>query len=105
MVLMLVLPAACTKPPAAGDFDVGATRQEILESFGEPERKDEYRKTSAEILGPIEDFWSRVPLYSSVEVWVYGVDGGTIELYFIDDSERVLGTGFVPRGAVFEARK
>ena len=42
---------------------------------------------------------------SSVEVWVYRVEGGSVELYFIDASERVQGTGFAPEGAVFEANR
>lgn len=40
---------------------------------------------------------------SQVEIWAYEVEGGTVELYFIDASERVQGGGFAPHGAVFEA--
>lgn len=103
--MALALGGGCSKPPAAGEFDVGATREALRDAFGEPMDRQEFHKTSAGIAGPIEDFWSRVPLYSTVEVWTYRVEGGTVELYFIDGSERVLGTGFAPQGAVFEAKR
>jgi len=40
---------------------------------------------------------------SSVEIWAYRVQGGSVELYFVDESARVQGVGFAPLGAVFEA--
>ena len=96
---------ACSNTPSASDFRVGATREEVLESFGAPSRQQSLRKTSEAIWGPIEDFWSRVPLNSTVEMWAYRVEGGTVELYFIDQSEWVQGTGFAPEGAVFEGNE
>ncbi len=99
---LLVL-LACPGTPAARDFQVGATREEILESFGAPSREQSLRKTGEAVWGPIEEFWSQVPLNSTVEIWAYPVEGGSVELYFIDASERVQGTGFAPEGAVFEA--
>lgn len=82
---------------------MGATRQEILASFGPPAREQSLTKTGEAIWGPIEEFWSQVPLNSTIEIWAYAVEGGTLELYFIDASERVQGKGFAPHGAVFEA--
>ena len=99
----LVLGLTCSKAPRPSDFRVGTTREELLESFGAPSREQSFFKTGEAIWGPIADFWSRVPLNSTVEVWAYRVQGGTVELYFVDDSERVQGTGFAPEGAVFEA--
>ena len=40
----------------------------------------------------------QVPLESTVEVWSYEVKGGAVELYFVDESERVRGKGFAPEG-------
>ena len=40
---------------------------------------------------------------STVEIWAYRVQGGTVELYFVDGSAGVQGMGFAPVGAVFEA--
>jgi hypothetical protein len=94
---------ACSGTPSATDFHVGATRDEILGSFGPPARKESLRKTGDAIWGPIETFWSRVPAGDRVEIWAYPVKGGTVELYFLEGSERVQGTGFAPEGAVFEA--
>lgn len=103
LIVALLLGPACSETPLASDFRVGATRAEVLEAFGTPSQEQSFVKTGDAIWGPIEDFWSRVPLESSVEIWAYRVEGGTVELYFVDGSERVQGTGFAPEGAVFEA--
>jgi hypothetical protein len=92
---------ACSGSPGPGDFRVGASRKQILESFGAPSRQQIFLKTNKHIWGPIEDFWYRIPLNSRVEVWTYRVEGGSIELYFVDQSEQVLGTGFAPDGVDF----
>ena len=34
---------------------------------------------------------------------VYRVEGGTVELYFVDGSQEVRGTGFASEGALFES--
>jgi hypothetical protein len=99
----LVLGLACSSTPMPSDFHIGATREELLESFGAPSRKQSFLKRDDAIWGAIEDFWFQVPLDSTVEVWAYRVQGGTIELYFVDSSQRVQGTGFAPDGVVFEA--
>lgn len=93
---------ACSDAAAPGDFRVGATRAEVLASHGDPERRQTLRKVDESVLGPIEDFWPSVPDGNTVEIWAYPVEGGTIELYFVDDSEHVKGKGFAPSGAVFE---
>lgn len=103
VVLVWLAGTGCDAPPRAEDFRVGATRSEVLEAFGAPSRTQSLRKVDAAIWGPIEDFWPRVPDGSRVDVWTYRVDGGDLELYFIDGSERVQGLGFAPEGAVFEA--
>lgn len=71
--------------------------------FGEPLRRQAFDKRGGDVLGPIEAFWPAVPAGSTVEVWVYRVEGGAVELYFVDGSARVQGRGFAPEGAVFEA--
>lgn len=103
LVATVVPGLACSNTPRPSDFRVGATREEVLESFGAPSREQSFFKTGEAIWGPIEEFWSQVPLNSTVEVWAYRVEGGSVELYFVDESERVQGTGFAPDGAVFEA--
>jgi hypothetical protein len=103
VVLVWLAGPGCAGPPKAEEFRVGATRSEVLEAFGAPLQKQSFRKTHEAIWGPIEDFWPRVPDGSSVDVWTYRVEGGDLELYFVDGSERVQGLGFAPEGAVFEA--
>lgn len=103
-VFLLAFPG-CSRQieqPKASDFHVGATRTEILETYGTPLQEQSVHKTGNAIWGPIEEFWSQVPLGSTVDVWSYAVQGGSVELYFIDGSGRVQGIGFAPEGAVFE---
>lgn len=100
--LLLVSALACFPAPSPADIRVGATRGEVFATFGPPPRQQSLHKTSEVIWGPIESFWSEVPLGSTVEVWAYPVEGGEVELYFVDGSDRVQGTGFAPDGAVFE---
>lgn len=97
-ILALSFVPGCSNYPGPGDFNVGATRQEVLESFGAPSSRQTFTKQDGAIWGPIEDFWMQVPLKSTVEVWSYEVKGGVVELYFVDESERVQGKGFAPEG-------
>ena len=101
LILAVSVVLACSNSPRPGDFKVGATRQQVLESFGAPSLRQTYSKQDDAIWGPSEDFWARVPLNSSVEVWSYQVEGGTLELYFVNESERVKGKGFAPEGVVY----
>ena len=39
---------------------------------------------------------------SRVTIWSYPVEGGAVELYFVDDSDNVEGIGFFAEGAVYE---
>lgn len=104
--LCAVLPMlgpTCSPTPSPAAFRVGATRAEILAEHGRPQSEQVMTKRGDAIWGPIEDFWQQVPLGSSVEIWAYPVEGGSLELYFVDGSEQVQGTGFAPAGAVFES--
>jgi len=106
---------ACIRAPDHAEFAIGMTRAEVIDRFGEPERKQVIRKAAEPIWGAIETFWSEVPLGSEVEIWSYSTrirdtnDGGSpssdgvTELYFVDGSGTVNGIGFAPRGVVFEA--
>jgi hypothetical protein len=93
---------ACSGLPNAGEFQVGASRSELLKQHGAPIRQQTLVKRDNAIWGPIEDFWQQVPVGSSVEIWAYPAEGGTVELYFVDGSDHVQGTGLAPQGAVFE---
>lgn len=95
--------SGCTRLPAPGEFQPGATRSSILERHGPPASTQTITKTGDAIWGPIENFWPRVARGIVVEVWAYRVEGGTVELYFVDGSQEVRGTGFAPEGALFES--
>jgi hypothetical protein len=77
------------------------SRQEVLAAFGEPRRRDVLVKSGTPVFGPIETFWSTVSPGARVEIWSYPATGGTVELYFVDDSSEVEGTGFAAEGAVY----
>jgi hypothetical protein len=94
--------SACSGLPEADEFQVGASRSDLLDEHGAPNGRQTLIKRDDAIWGPIEDFWHQVPVASSVEIWTYAVEGGTVELYFVDGSDHVQGTGFAPQGAVFE---
>lgn len=103
LALLLLTPTACTTPPSTAEFEVGMSRPELIDRFGEPDRRQSLVKRDEAIWGAIEDFWPQVPSGSSVLIWGYAVEDGTMELYFVDDSPTVDGMGFAPEGAVFEA--
>lgn len=97
------LPLACTTPSGEAAFEVGMSREAVVERFGAPQRHTSIRKTDEPIWGAIEDFWETVPVGSLIEIWYYAVEGGTVELYFVDGAEAVGGKAFAPEGAVYEA--
>jgi hypothetical protein len=92
---------ACGPIPQPSDFHVGMSRQQIVAEFGEPQSRKSLVKSDPYIWGPIETFWSSVPMGARVEIWSYPTSGGAIELYFVDDSSEVGGTAFAPEGAVY----
>lgn len=98
-----LLYAGCSAPPPGDAFETGMSRDEVVARFGEPRRQTAIRKTEAPIWGAIESFWDTAPMGSLIEIWEYPAQGGTVELYFVDGSDTVRGTGFAPEGAVFEA--
>lgn len=108
----LALPA-CEERPPHSRFELGATRAELRERFGEPAQIREIWKTGGAVSGPIESFWSRVPDGGRVEIWSYpsrhawtresGEErAGRTELYFLDDADAVAGIAFAPAGVVYE---
>jgi hypothetical protein len=101
LAVVLLGAPACPRTPETSDFRPGMARSRIVQQFGPPATRQTFHKSSEAIWGPIEDFWSRVPVGSTVEVWSYRVRGGSVELYFVDGSEQVQGTAFAPEGAVF----
>lgn len=92
---------ACGTGPQAADFQVGMSRQAVVAAFGEPDQRQTMVKSGPHIFGPIETFWTSVPAGATVEIWSYEVSGGSVELYFVNGSDEIQGTGFAPEGAIY----
>lgn len=115
LIVLVTLIACGPRAPSHSEFAIGVSRSEILNKFGEPQQTQTLKKTSEPIWGPIEDYWSRVPMGASVEIWSYdsrmitrekgstSEQRGQTELYFINDSNEVNGIGFQLEGAVYES--
>ena len=67
LAVTLVLGLACSNTPKPSDFRVGATREEVLETFGAPSRERSFFKSGEAIWGPIEEFWSRCHALGLIE--------------------------------------
>jgi len=116
LLTAVVILAACgPREPGHSEFSVGMTRSEVLHRFGQPQQTQTLTKSGESIWGPIEEYWSQVPMGARVEIWSYDShmdsmhDGGTSEqrgqtrLYFVNESDEVTGIGFhVEGGAVYE---
>jgi hypothetical protein len=116
-LVLVLLAVACTPSEPKrlhSDFRIGMAKETVLEQFGPPDAERRLTRDSEAIWGPIEDFWSKVPDGSVIEIWSYktrarlmngssDLSPGTTELYFVDDSATVDGIGFAPEGAVYEA--
>ena len=100
--------------PHHEEFAVGMNRADVSARFGEPDRTQSFTKSRNHIWGPIEEFWSSVPLGATVEIWAFrsiltmespegsSEQPGQTELYFVSDSHTVDGIGFYIEGAVYE---
>jgi hypothetical protein len=122
LVVVAVVAAGCSllppglktpgdDPPATGGgvtitdelpvVDIGESRSELTARLGEPAERSELVKRDEGIFGPIEAFWGEVPLGATVEIWVYPVPEGALEVYFVDRSNTVRGSAFAPAGVVY----
>ena len=101
MLIATLMLLACKPEPRPSDFRIGMARQTIITSFGEPDQRQSLVKSGSGIFGPIETFWSSVPEGATIEIWSYQVSDGMVELYFVNGSAEVQGTGFAPTGAVY----
>lgn len=86
----------------ANDFRIkGWSQTQVRAGFGQPKLTQSFTKTGDEVWGEIEKIWHKVPKGATVDIWVYEVKGGNIELYFIRPSSLVWEVGFAPGGAVY----
>ncbi len=52
-------------------------------------------------MGAIEELWYQLPDGTLIEVWIYTVQGGSVELYFLNKEDVVYSTEFSPEGVVY----
>ena len=57
--------------PRHEEFVVGMGRTDITAQFGEPDRTQKLTKSDDNIWGPIEEFWPKVPIGATVELWAF----------------------------------
>ena len=99
--VLTVTIASCVSLPSAVDFEIGVSKSELLAEYGSPSTIRHIVKERGAVFGPIETFWSGLSDGDRVEIWSYGVEGGSVELYFLNETNRVDGTGFAAEGAVY----
>jgi len=61
----------------------------IREKYGEPQSIENIVKDSEQIFGPEENFWHKIPLGATLEVWGYINGKAAILVYFENGSEFV----------------
>jgi len=104
VLFLLVLPAvslAREYSKVSGLIHKGLARQEIVKILGEPVERGITAKTNRFIWGPEEDFWDRIPMGTSLEVWKFQFADGTLRLYFINSAEALDFTAFAPKGVIY----
>ncbi len=92
---------ACSQSATQADFSVGMSRQNLRGRFGQPIHVQALTKTDTHLFGAVEDLWSRLQTGERVEIWQYRVEGGVVELYFVNGSDSVSELAFVAEGTVF----
>lgn len=80
----------------------GEAKSALVKQFGEPAQKDAIVKSSEPIWGPAESFWEEIPMGTRLEIWKYGFPDGMLELYFLNDDDKVGFIAFTPKGVVYE---
>lgn len=94
---------ACSENRQAIDqlVEIGQEKQEIIKVIGEPAEKEIITKQNESIWGSEEEFWSEIPMGTSLEVWSYEDEQGQLNLYFVEGSNRLGYKAFAPKGVVY----
>ncbi len=113
-MLSLMCCPGCKKNPASSppptedvaiDSDeqvtTGMTRAQVNRVLGQSTNTQSMVKTDSAIWGVIETWWDQLATGDRVEIWQYPTPKGTLEIYFLNDSNAVWHTAHVPKGIVF----
>lgn len=104
LLIVPTLLSGCKQPRKLSRSQIkrGEAKAELVKNFGEPVQKDAIVKSSAPVSGPAEGFWEEIPMGARLEVWKYGFPDGMLELYFLNDDDKVGFIAFTPKGVVYE---
>jgi len=107
LFLVVALVSCSSDTASADDVEVGFSRQEVIETMGQPAATQEFMLPDQPFFGPQEGLASLLPPGTVVEEWVYELDGEILYVWFASESAepreqwRVISTGIYPEGAVF----
>jgi hypothetical protein len=82
---------------------IGQEKNEIKKILGTPIDIKQTAKSSEQIWGPEEEFWSEIPMKAKLEVWRYKSENGQLNLYFVNGSNKLSFKAFAPVGVVYES--
>lgn len=86
---------------SAGIIQKGQSKQTIVELLGEPLKKIITLKQNKFIWGPEEEFWDNIAMGTRLEVWKYDFSDGYLNLYFINEGEKLDFKAFAPKGVIY----
>jgi hypothetical protein len=104
IVLSLAACQATESPPLTEKIprvEVGTSKTEVIAQLGEPDRQETIIKQTEAIFGPPEEWWHTLAMGDRVEIWSYERPQGTLQLYFLRDSETVDYEAFIDKGVVY----
>lgn len=84
-----------------GKIKKGQSKQTIIELLGKPLEKKIIAKNNTFIWGPEEEFWDNIPMGTQLEVWKYVFSDGHLNLYFLNEGEKLDYKAFSPKGVIY----
>ncbi|KAF0143546.1 MAG: hypothetical protein FD156_2521 [Nitrospirae bacterium] len=82
-------------------IEKGQSKKEIVKLLGESVEKKFIVKSKEFIWGPEEEFWDKIPMGTRLEVWRYEFSDGNLNLYFLNEGERLDYRAFGRKGVVY----
>ena len=66
-------------------------QSDLIKTLGEPDKIEELVRDEEHVFGPIEELWYRIKMGEKIITWKYETEDGWKELYFLNDSKKVVG--------------
>lgn len=82
-------------------IEAGQSKKEIRKIIGAPSEIENKIKQNEAIWGAEEEFWDKIAMGARLEVWTYEYPDGTLNLYFINGSDKLAFKAFTPKGVVY----